>query len=193
VIRPGTALGRDDDAIMSTTWHSLTPALRRRLPPRVRDWAALGTSMTARIGEVAGAPIEVEVFGQAAGRLLPDERPLFEPGGHAVVREVCLSARGEPLLLARTVFTSRRLQRHPTIVGLGTRPLGSLLFAGGRASPWTVREVARLRPSDPIHRLVRRRQAVVQPATWARRTLFELFGEPLLVTEIFTPALLARA
>jgi chorismate--pyruvate lyase len=164
----------------------------RRLPPRVRDWVLLQTSMTARIQQVAGAPISVEVLRQATGRLHEDERHFFTdpPARHGTVREVCLSAQGVPLLIARTALTSRRLQEHPTIRELGNQALGSLLFAGGRASPWTAREMIHLRADSPLFALVRRRHRGVQAGYWARRTLFWLFDEPLLVTEIFLPELI---
>lgn len=162
------------------------------LPPRVRDWVLLQTSMTARIQQVVGAPISVEVLRQATGRLHDDERHFFTapPARHGTVREICLSARGVPLLIARTALTSRRLQEHPTIRGLGNQALGSLLFAGGRASPWRSREMIHLQADSPLFALVRQRHRGVQSGYWARRTLFRLFGEPLLVTEIFLPELI---
>jgi chorismate--pyruvate lyase len=164
----------------------------QRLPPRIRDWILLQTSMTARIQQVAHAPISVEVLRQTRGRLHKDEQHFFTPpeAPHGTVREVCLSAQGQPLLIARTVLTSRRLQEHPTIRELGNQALGSLLFAGGRASPWTSREMIRLRADSPLFALVRRRHRGLQASHWARRTLFWFFDEPLLVTEIFLPALI---
>ena len=177
---------------MTQGWRDLDGRSRRTLPGRVREWLALETSMTARVGEVAGGPVDVEVLRQGPGRFLPDERPFF-PGavGPATVREVCLSSGGRPLLVARTVLVSRRLQAHPTIRNLGTRALGSLLFADGPPA-WSDRQVARLGPDSPLFRLVRRRHAGVASAYWARRTLYRLFGEPLLVTEIVLPNLIHR-
>lgn len=175
---------------MPDAWHTLTPQMRLHLPPRVRDWVALETSMTERIGLVAARPIAVEVLRQAHGRLHPDEHRFFPTATEpATVREVCLSADTLPLLIARSVFTSRTLQTHPTIVKLGTKPLGSLLFAGGKPSPYSAREYARLGPDTPLYGLVRKRHQGMQPHYWARRTLFRLFDAPLLVTEIFMPDL----
>lgn len=173
-------------------WQDITHCPHLQVPPRVRDWIALRTSMTARIQAVAGTRIDVEVLRQAAGRLHEDERHFFTdpPGRHGTVREVCLSAAGQPLLIARTVLTSRRLQEHPTIRELGNHALGSLLFAGGRASPWTAREMIHLDARSPLFALVRRRHHGVQARYWGRRTLFWLFDEPLLVTEIFLPDLI---
>lgn len=178
---------------MTGPWHDLTGRARLALPPRVRGWVAHPGSMTAKVGEQAGAPVSVEVLRQGPGRMLPDERPLLPPApGSATIREVCLSAGGRPLLVARTAFASRRLATHPTILALGDRPLGSLLFAEGRPNPHSARQFAHLGPDAPLFALIRRRHRGLAQAYWARRTLYLLFGEPLLVTEIFLPDLLHR-
>ncbi len=175
---------------MTDSWHSLTPATVRQMPVRVRPWVTLTTSMTARVGAVAHHRIDVEVLRQTRSGLHADERRLFATSADpAVVREVCLSAAGRPLLIARTVFTSRRLQRHPAIVKLGNKALGSLLFAGPAPCPWTVREFARIDHGHPLFSLVRWRHSG-PAAYWGRRTLFRFDGEPLLVTEIMLPDLL---
>lgn len=177
---------------MSEHWDRLTPATGCRLPPLVRDWITLETSMTARIGAVAGTAIEVDVLQQARGPLHRDEQGFFEPpAAQGVVREVCLTSEGRPLLVARTVFTSRRLEEHPTIVRLGNHALGSLLFADG-PPPYRAREYARIGAGAPLWPLIRQRHDSHPGPYWARRTLFELFGEALLVTEIFLPELLAH-
>jgi chorismate lyase len=172
-------------------WISTERRRHLTLPARVRDWVGLETSMTARIAEVSGHPITVELLRQAKAPLNPDEVDFFDPApAGATVREVCLSAAGQPLLVARTVLTSQRLQTHPTIVKLGTKALGSLLFAGGKPSPYTAREFARIGAHNPLYRLVRSRAGVIQSHYWGRRTLFWLFDEPLLVTEVMLPALI---
>jgi len=175
---------------MTPGWRDLDAGAWRRLPPRVRAWLALETSMTERVGQAAQGPVDVEVLRQSPGPFLPDER-LFFPGavGPATVREVCLSSGGRPLLVARTAFVSPRLRDHPTIRHLGTRALGSLLFAEGRPSPYSARQVACLKAGAPLVRLVRQRHHGVAEGYWARRTLYRLFGEPLLVTEIILPEL----
>jgi chorismate--pyruvate lyase len=176
---------------MSQDWTRVQGRSHLRLPPRVRDWVGLESSMTARIAEVSGQPIAVELLRQARAPLYPDEAGFFDPAPEgATVREVCLSAAGQPLLVARTVLTSQRLQSHPTILKLGNKALGSLLFAGGRPSPYTAREFAHIGAASPLYRLIRRRADVQQAHYWGRRTLYWLFDEPLLVTEVMLPRLI---
>lgn len=178
---------------MANLWFELNGRTRLHLPSRIREWITLESSMTERIGQVAGDRISVEVLRQAQGRLHDDER-IFFPNAvdGATVREVCLSAAGRPLMIARTVFTSRRLRTHPTIQKLGSRPLGSLLFANGQPSPYTAREFARIGPEAALFGLIRKRHGGLSHYYWGRRTRFLLFKEPLLVTEIFLPDLIHR-
>lgn len=177
---------------MADHWTELTPDRQGGLPEDVRPWITLATSMTARIGAVAGNAIDVEVLQQARGPLHDDERGFFEPpSAQGVVREVCLKSAGQPLLMARTVFTSRGLEEHPTIVRLGNHALGSLLFADG-PPPYFAREYMAFGEDAPLWPLVRKCHDSHPGPYWARRTLFGLFDEALLVTEIFMPELLAH-
>ena len=188
--------------IMARNWTPLTEANRPTLPREVRDWIALETSMTARVGQTAGTAIDVDVLRQDRAPLFADERGFFSdpetatdvaPTGaqKGTVREVCLTSGATPLLVARTVFTSPTLEEHPTIRKLGNHALGSLLFADGPPR-WSAREFIRLGPDAPLWPLVRQRHDGKVEGYWARRTLFELFGAPLLVTEIFLPELLVH-
>lgn len=178
--------------MISGDWRNFDPQRDQGMPPLVQGWVGLETSMTAALGRAAGGAIDVTVRRQEDGPLIPDEAGFFPQGGPATLREVCLSHAGEPLLVARTVFTSDILRSHPHIVGLGTRPLGALLFAGERPSPWTARQFSHIRPGAPLFPLIRWRHEGPETGYWGRRTLFYLFDAPLLLTEIFLPALLAK-
>lgn len=149
--------------------------------------------MTAQIGLVAGTDIEVDVLRQDRDRLFADETSFFDEGDGSVgiVREVCLKSNDLPLLVARTVFTSPRLEDHPTIRKLGNHALGSLLFANG-PSPYTAREFCAIDQTAPLWPLIKKRNSAPVDSYWARRTLFSLFDEQLLVTEIFMPDLLSH-
>lgn len=177
---------------MSGNWRDFDPRRDQGLPQAVLGWVGLETSMTVAVGRAAAGGIDVTVLRQEEGTLHADEAGFFTAGELATLREVCLGHAGQPLLLARTVFTSDILRAHPSIVGLGDRPLGSLLFAGETPSTYTVRQFCQIGPGTPLYPLVRWRYDGPDAGLWARRTLFVLFGAELLVTEIFLPALLAK-
>jgi chorismate--pyruvate lyase len=121
-----------------------------------------------------------------------DERFVFarRGGARVLVREVFLYCRDTPVVFAHTVLDPDDL-RGPwrRIARLGNRPLGAALFADPRISryPLLQRKIAW------HHDLHKRLQTLVPqtPASlWARRSLFRMHNSPILVTEVFLPAIL---
>ncbi len=108
-------------------------------------------------------------------------------------REVSLNCRSQPLIFAHSVVAPRALKGPWHMLSrLGARPLGAALFADPRIQ----RHPLCFRQLNRRHALYRRACQLLNeaPATlWARRSLFVLCGSPLLVTEVFLPAILALA
>lgn len=175
------------DCGASTHWQAIDEAVLATVPPALRSWLALTTSMTRELETRLQSAIRVALLRSDPGHLYPDEERCFERTGAAAhVREVCLHGAGRPVLAARTVHVSPQLANDPALAFLGQRPLGELLFGGPTPAPWTLREVARLDEGSPLHALVAR-CLPEPPPCWARRTLFWRGQQPLLVTEIFLP------
>lgn len=82
-----------------------------------------------------------------------------------------------------------------SILRLGSKPLGAVLFSKTRkhskAKP--PRDVARLDKSSELWKKCSKHFADLSSPLWARRTLYRLKGHPILVNEIFLPALLQAA
>lgn len=174
-----------------TEWRTLTKSSARFFPRKVRPWMLLSSSMTKKLAERTGKAVLVDLLKNERGRLYPDEMTLFQSRDRSgFVREVCLYNGEKKLLTARTVFLSDRLKENSSLSSLGSRPLGELLFAKGNTGRWTLREYAVLRPNSPLFPLIRQCRARHVRVCWARRTMFLLEGEPLLVTEIFLPSML---
>jgi len=53
-----------------------------------------------------------------------------------------------------------------------------------------LREIARLDKQSMLWKICFQRYSKIPSISWARRTLYELKGRPLLVSEVFLPALL---
>ena len=166
---------------------------RRAAPPHGnpwRPWLTYRGSLTRRIVERSGT-FRVELVSQRVRFPNDDEyRELGRPAHRlAFVREVLLHADGTPVVMAHSIVGRSDLAgTWRAVRGLGTRPLAALLFADRRVSrdPF---EYARL---DPRHPLWQRARALLGrdfPTLWARRSRFRLHGRPLLVTEVFLPAL----
>lgn len=166
----------------------------QRVPLAQRHWIGWPDSLTERIGERLAGAVRVRVLSERVDRLLIDEREHLGIVAHSArIREVQLEVRGQPVVVARTVFadSTARVMNH-ALRRLGTRSLGSLLFGALRA-PVRMRQFTRLTHDSALHAIMSQH---VPPATgtlWARRAVHLLQDHPLLVTEIFLPHLFESA
>jgi len=176
--------------IDSPFWHPL-PACG---DARLRRWLLDRGSLTRRIQERC-ENFRLDVLSQRIAPARSDERAAI--GLHAsaqcLEREVSLNCGPQPLVFAHSVVAPRALKGPwQMLSGMGARPLGAALFADPRIQ----RRPLRFRQLNGRHVLHERacRLLGAQPAAlWARRSLFILCGAPLLVTEVFLPAILALA
>ena len=153
-----------------------------------RTWLTDHGSLTQRL-QARCQGFRVRRLRQGKARPHADERTaLALPAGKlAVVREVLLLCGDTPMVFAHTLVPLESL-RGPwqAISGLGHRPLGAALFATPlvRRFPLAYR---RLDPRHPLHRAASAATAAAYGPLWARRSLFALQGQPILVTEVFLP------
>jgi chorismate--pyruvate lyase len=106
-----------------------------------------------------------------------------------LVREVLLHADGRAVVMAHSVVARRDVEGPwRSLAGLGTRPLAAVLFADPRVRR-SAFEYARI---DRRHALWKRACRLLGrelPVMRARRSVFRRNGRPLMVTELFLPAL----
>jgi chorismate--pyruvate lyase len=155
-----------------------------------RPWLVYPGSLTRRIVEHAGA-MRVELIAQRP--LLPNADEygvLGRPQQRlAFVREVVLHARARPVVLAHSIVARADLDRAwHALRGLGTRPLAVMLFSDPRVQRGPF-EFARIDPRHPLWRRATHLIGAKLPTLRARRSRFTLHGRPLVVTEVFLPAL----
>lgn len=160
-----------------------------RLP--YRAWLADRGSLTRRLKERCRA-FRVAPLRQELDRPLPDElgRVGLRPGELALVREVYLLCGETPVVFAHSVLMPGDLRGvWNSVSRQGAKPLGEALFSDPRVR----REPLEYRALGRHHALYRRASRLLPdpPAQlWARRSLFSLRARPLLVTEVFLPAVL---
>jgi chorismate--pyruvate lyase len=107
------------------------------------------------------------------------------------VREVELLCDEMPWVFARSVIPATSLRGRARRLGnLGERPLGGVLFAdpGLRRG---VTQIARLLPRHPLYAAACDHLIEKPGELWGRRSVFFFAGKPLLVNEIFLPAVSA--
>lgn len=113
-------------------------------------------------------------------------------GKRAYVREVMLMCGDTPVVFAHSVLPLTGLRGGWNVVTrLGSRSLGEALFRNPRIVRQTL-AYRRVRRGHPLHRALAACLPGVPRQLWARRSVFSLNGHPLLVTEVFLPAVESR-
>jgi len=103
------------------------------------------------------------------------------------------SANGVPLVMAHSIIPSSSSSgSNHEVLRLGKKPLGAVLFAKTRmhSKKKPPREIARLDKQSALWKKCFGQYPELPSVSWARRTLYQLKGRPLLVSEVFLPALL---
>jgi chorismate--pyruvate lyase len=146
-------------------------------------------SMTRELLKLA-PQAQLQVLADEPCEAYPDEAQITGPAARLERREICFCLPcGTPLMAARTLYDLRGGPAGQSVGALGNRPLGALLFADGRSASWSLREIACVSPPHPLAGLTA--GIGLTGTLWARRSRYWLGAEPLLVTEIFLPALQA--
>lgn len=150
---------------------------RPALPQHWRPWLCERGSLTQQLSKASQHHLSVEVLRLVWARpSLTEARLLGIPQRQkALIREVHLCGYGTPWVFARSVIPAATLKGPDRrLLLLGNRSLGTLLFSDPAIQRGPL-EVCRL-----LHQ---------QQACWARRSVFQLSHGPLLVSEIFLPAM----
>ncbi|WP_020679626.1 chorismate--pyruvate lyase family protein [Marinobacterium rhizophilum] len=172
---PAQALTRNH---FQTRWRTFRRPSRLAAPQPWRNWLQDRGSLTKRLIRASHGHFSVRLL--RLGYACPtrsEARALgLPPRRKALIREVQLLGQGQPWVYARSVFPIDTLsgpQRQ--LKGVGSRSLGSLLFSDPsmQREPLQISRL-RLQGREPL---------------WARRSVFRLANKPLLVCEVFLPAL----
>lgn len=171
-------------------WRLLDARLRHRVPADLLPWLIDTASLTRRLQQLCPREFNVRLLAQRWQRPLRNERRALGMRDHefGLVRQVHLACGKHPLVFARTVIPAATLRGAlRRYAHLGNRPLGALLFADRRVSRGGI-EIAEITPQHAHFRVITGGRTV-DGAIWGRRSVFTLAGLPLLVGEIFLPAL----
>ncbi len=158
-------------------------------PEWLVPWLAEPGLLTARVREAGGAATQFRMLRLEPAALAPELRTRLAVADDAgLVREIEFACAGERWIFAQSVFPDSTLARYPWLRELGESPLGEAL----RRVPETVREPLEYAELPVDHPLSRLAQADGGPL-WARRAVYRLAGAPIIVQEVFLPALGRRS
>jgi len=168
-------------------WHHYQRNPLIQIDPLWRSWLLDHGSLTQRLIQASNGAFQVRKLRQGWQYPTPSEAACLgiKPRQLAFVREVELLCHNEPWVYARSVFPQTTLTgRLRSLKKLDTRPLGALLFSepSMRRSHF---EVAALNYPDLTNYFT----SESNHFAWGRRSLFFIDEKPILVAEIFLPAL----
>ena len=176
----------------TAAWKGVGPLTESALAAEEARLVAERGSMTRFIEEVSGLEVTISVLRQKATTPMTDEEFFASGAMHGFkCREVCLSCDGVPMLVARSVWLESDTVVDKALSRLGKTSLGQLLFGEEHYAAVSLREVAHLPAGHPLYELV----AIAAPSTpfspalVARRSRYWICDQPLILTEVFLPAL----
>ncbi|HJX58452.1 MAG TPA: chorismate lyase [Thiobacillus sp.] len=161
-----------------------------RAPRALRGWLSDRGSLTQRL-KTRHADFRVDPVARGFAPPFLDEAQALHlhPKTHAYVRDVLLMGGGRIRVFAHSVLPRSSLRGEWCgITRLGTKPLGEALFTDPRIRRLGL-TIRRLDARHPLYRAARRHTGLTAHHLWARRSVFCLNGRPLLVTEVFLPAI----
>ncbi len=163
----------------------------------VSEWLLDHSSLTQRIKDYCDASplgaFNVRVMHQGMAFPSFDERLRLKikHRRYALIREVVLYCGNLPLIYARTVIPAATLSGPQKQLGfLGAKPLGAFLFSQPNLQRDAM-EVAILHKGQQLFDLAVGHAVPETDHINARRSIFRLQNKPLLVAELFLPALFA--
>lgn len=162
------------------------------IPVYLRPWLLDPGSTTKRFRALGRETFSVQVLKQGWETNFSDERSLLKISARAktLVREVLIYCNGQAWMFARTIFPASSLTGPNKYLkqALDERPLGDLLYSEPslRRSEFEL-SLLQLEPYEFM--MDSRVRGYFTEPLWARRSLFFLHDKPILLTEVFLPAL----
>jgi len=157
----------------------------------MRTWLFHDDSLTARLVSGCSGPFRVEVLKQRYTRVQGNEARLLgiPLRQYALLREVYLYCGNVRVVYARSIIPLKTLTgKQRRLAHLGERPLGGFLFSCPSMQRGQV-QLAAIHPGNPVYARAMQSQDVGGQTIWGRRSVFRLDGKPLIVAEIFLPAI----
>lgn len=179
-------------------WVAVDYASLLHLHENIRAWLLDSASLTLRIktccqtNEMGAFSVRVLTQGMVIPSNDEVRRLKLKSRRYALIREVLLYCGETPVIFARTVIPVKTLTGPQRQLGhLGNRPLGEFLFS----QPNLKRDAMEVAVLNRGHQLFDSALCSLHSNPeniWARRSIFRLKHKPLLVAEVFLPAVFAE-
>ena len=165
------------------------------LPNILKNWLFDQHSLSQRLTEKCGK-FSVQLLRQGPATLADNEQHIFashlrQPAHDMTSREVLLLCDDVPQVYARTLIPQATLEiANNKLQHLGNTSLGEVLFQSSNMQRGTI-EVSEFTQSSSIAQFCQQLGLTSSQNLWARRSMFRLDNQPLMVSEIFLPGAFA--
>lgn len=159
-----------------------------RVPTLLMPWIAEPGLLTSRVRTQCGATARLRLLRLEPAPLDPVlAHRLGVDDAMCLLREIEFTCGARRWVFAQSVFPESTVRSHPWLRELGDRGLGESLSAVDdvRREPLEYQE---LRAGHPLARAALPKSTDAA-SVWARRAVYRLGGPPILVQEVFLPAL----
>lgn len=162
---------------LNANWEA---AEERALPATLKPWLLESASLTARL-KAHCQQFRLALLAESVAEL-PDflTSCLSLVNRECVCREVLMWCDDRPTVYAQSWLPQSSRKQLQQLSGLGEQPLGELLFQFADLQRGPI-EIARIALTQSL-------SGVAAGEYWARRSVFSIAGAPLLVAEVFLPA-----
>ena len=162
-------------------------------PPKcMADWLVYAKQISPRMKDCY-KDVQLNLIKQGWGTVFDDEAELLPSAQSDLwIRQIMLVGDQQPCTYGRTVIPAETFHQYSSVFeNLGNQMIGeSFLYKNAQM----VRSAFQYAVCDAAHPLYRSvSQALNDPllgaAVWSRRSVFDLMGYPLLLTEIILPTI----
>ena len=176
---------------MNLRWQNKITAQQNLDDKRLYPFIFKKGSLTRFIQQRCKGSFHIDLITAAWCSPMPDEIRLLSLRNHEItfIRESWLKCDNQTLVYARTVFPRKTLSgKSHKLTRLGTKPLGEILFNDSTTYRINM-QYAKIPAHCELHKKATK-DTDVTSELWGRQSLFCIKNQPLLVIEVFLPAIL---
>ncbi len=148
-------------------------------------------SLSYYIQQRCRGSFHIELINESWCYPMPDESYLLSSYSRKItfIRESWLKCDKQRIVYARTIIPRTTLKgESQKLMRLGTKPLGNILFNDNTTYRTNMR-YASISSHSELHKQASK-DTDISSDLWGRQSLFYVNNKPLLVTEVFLPAIL---
>ncbi|GJM04179.1 MAG: putative chorismate pyruvate-lyase [marine bacterium B5-7] len=176
---------------MKLRWHNKVIARLALRDKRLNPFLFQNGSLSHFIQQRCRDSFHIELIDESWCYPMPDESYLLSSCNRKItfIRESWLKCGKERIVYARTIIPRATLKgESQKLMRLGTKPLGNVLFNDNTTYRTNMR-YASIPSHCELHKQASQDTDIASDL-WGRQSLFYVNNKPLLVTEVFLPAIM---